>query len=100
MVRVGRFFFAIRRRRLHTGGLWGKIRRDPEMLGRKVGTMHRCKAHPGALRSGRLMAVLALIAALAAVLGLQQRADAEGNEWKNVQMVFTTDVKGKIEPCG
>jgi hypothetical protein len=46
------------------------------------------------------MAVLALIAALAAVLGLQQRADAEGNEWKNVQMVFTTDVKGKIEPCG
>lgn len=62
--------------------------------------MQRFKAYRGILRSGRAAAVLAVVAALAAVLGLQQRADAEGDDWQNVLMVFTTDVKGKIEPCG
>ncbi|MGD9548919.1 MAG: hypothetical protein AB7V45_15425 [Candidatus Krumholzibacteriia bacterium] len=27
-------------------------------------------------------------------------ASAEGGEWKNVHLIYTTDIKGKIEPCG
>ena len=25
---------------------------------------------------------------------------AKGGNWKNVSLIYTTDIKGKIEPCG
>ncbi|MBU8870600.1 MAG: hypothetical protein KOO60_07040 [Gemmatimonadales bacterium] len=25
---------------------------------------------------------------------------AEGGNWKNVTLIYSTDIKGKIEPCG
>ncbi|MBU2503298.1 MAG: hypothetical protein ABIK96_10465 [bacterium] len=44
---------------------------------------------------------LALLLALAAVVSVSvPPAAAEGGEWKNVHLIYTTDIKGKIEPCG
>ena len=25
---------------------------------------------------------------------------AKGGNWKNITLIYTTDIKGKIEPCG
>ena len=33
----------------------------------------------------------------AAVLG---QDGEQGKDWKNITMIYTTDIKGKIEPCG
>jgi hypothetical protein len=30
----------------------------------------------------------------------QARAEEKGGDWKQVSVLYNTDVKGKIEPCG
>ena len=51
---------------------------------------------------GLLALVLLMVLALPALgPGLSQHDGcALGGEWKNVTLLFTTDIKGKIEPCG
>lgn len=51
---------------------------------------------------GLMALVLLLVLALPA-LGPDEAAfgaGEKGGEWKNVTLLYTTDVKGKIEPCG
>ena len=45
-----------------------------------------------------LLLAFVLVAALQGV-NLRQ-SWAKGGDWKNVTVIYTTDVKGKIEPCG
>ena len=52
-----------------------------------------------------LVAVLALLAAGFSPLMLADEVQAQGGEdevkaWKNIALLYTTDIKGKIEPCG
>ncbi len=60
----------------------------------------------GLNRSQVLWAVLALLAlafaATAAMAAPAESKPAKGDkgDWKNLQLVYTTDIKGKIEPCG
>jgi hypothetical protein len=28
------------------------------------------------------------------------RSFAEGGDWQNITLIYSTDIKGKIEPCG
>lgn len=62
--------------------------------------MLRIKGLTRILRSSWVLAVVALLVVLAGALAQQPRAQAESGNWNNVLMVYTTDVKGKIEPCG
>lgn len=49
----------------------------------------------------RLGVLAVLLLALPAVTpGPVPPAAAEGGEWKNVHLIYTTDLKGKTEPCG
>jgi len=49
---------------------------------------------------------LAVLVALAVVLPaiipglLNEGVAAKGGDWKSVTVLYTTDIKGKIEPCG
>ena len=50
---------------------------------------------------GLLALVLLLALALPAVMSADQaHGQAKGGDWKNVTLLYTTDIKGKIEPCG
>ena len=48
--------------------------------------------------------VLSLVLALVLVTLSQgpalQQSWAKGGDWQNVTLIYTTDIKGKIEPCG
>ena len=49
----------------------------------------------------RLLAfLLALLVMLAAAAAMAADKSADKGHWKNVHLVYTTDIKGKIEPCG
>ena len=52
---------------------------------------------------GRLSALLLIVAvvliALTQIPG-QGKSWAKDGNWKNVTLIYTTDIKGKIEPCG
>ena len=48
---------------------------------------------------GGVLAVLAFLAGVGSHIAKPTEADA-GGDWKNILMVFTTDIKGHIEPCG
>ena len=56
------------------------------------------------LKNPRALLALVLLVALALpVLGPEfsvPDARAESGDWKNVSLIYTTDIKGKIEPCG
>ena len=55
------------------------------------------------LTDGRRALLLACLMAIVLAIGLgamQSRSWAEGGNWKNVTLVYSTDIKGKIEPCG
>jgi len=45
------------------------------------------------------LALAFLVSALAAVFAPPVRA-AEVKNWKNLTLIYTSDIKGKIEPCG
>lgn len=50
-----------------------------------------------------LTALVLLLGSAAPVLipgQSQDQAFAEAGDWKNVTILYTTDIKGKIEPCG
>jgi hypothetical protein len=64
-------------------------------VSRKVWPMRRLKSP-----IGLLTLCLLLVAALMAGPGLGQNSGDKGGDWKNVTILYTTDVKGKIEPCG
>ncbi|MCB1182105.1 hypothetical protein KDM41_01645 [bacterium] len=52
-----------------------------------------------------ILAAVFLLTAGAAALMLADEVRAQSGEgevknWKNVTLLYTTDIKGKIEPCG
>ena len=49
--------------------------------------------------SALLLALVLVLIVLPRGPGLRE-SWAEGGNWKNVTMIYTTDTKGKIEPCG
>jgi 2',3'-cyclic-nucleotide 2'-phosphodiesterase (5'-nucleotidase family) len=51
---------------------------------------------------GLLALVLLLALALPAVSSYDGKAQAQEQDgsWKNLSILYTTDCKGKIEPCG
>jgi len=50
---------------------------------------------------GFLAALLLILSmTLPAVVTAQVAAPAEDNSWKDVTLLYTSDIKGKIEPCG
>jgi hypothetical protein len=58
--------------------------------------MMKSKSSPGLLA---LVLLLALAVPVVMAAG-QARGEAKGGDWKNVTLLYTTDIKGKIEPCG
>ena len=58
------------------------------------------------MKSKSLLGLMALVLLLGMAApafspdgGLDQ-AFAEEGDWKNITILYTTDIKGKIEPCG
>ena len=49
--------------------------------------------------SALLLIVTVVLVALSQVPGPGKSWAKDGN-WKNVTLIYTTDIKGKIEPCG
>jgi len=50
-----------------------------------------------------LVTVTLLIAGGASLLpadAVLAEGGEQGKDWKNITMIYTTDIKGKIEPCG
>jgi len=72
----------------------------------KVSNMIKLKDLTGALRLMSLALALAFVlsAAAPALLQISARADegtdADKGTWKDLILLYTTDIKGKIEPCG
>ncbi len=66
--------------------------------------MIKLKGNYRALRWVLPTVVLSLLAAALAPLMLAENVRAEDGEknkaWKDITMIYTTDIKGKIEPCG
>ncbi len=66
--------------------------------------MIKLKGNHRALRWVLPAVALSLLVAALAPLLLAESVRAEDGEetkaWKNITMIYTTDVKGKIEPCG
>ena len=66
--------------------------------------MIKLKGHHSALRWILPMAAIALLVAALAPLMRPENVRAEAGEetkaWKNIALLYTTDIKGKIEPCG
>ena len=67
---------------------------------RKVSDMIKIKDLTGVLRLASLTLALAfLISAVAPVLPSTSARAGEGT-WQDIVFLYTTDIKGKIEPCG
>lgn len=54
----------------------------------------------GVLRGLGVALVLAIILAAAAPVLTPTTAGAGDGTWQDLVMLYTTDIKGKIEPCG
>lgn len=67
-------------------------------------SLSRNTGRPDVRRSLLAVAALMLLAVGLAPLLLSETVRAEDGEqnkaWKNLTMIYTTDIKGKIEPCG
>ena len=50
-------------------------------------------------RYGRISAIVLTLGVLT-VLGLPALAEDQDGDWKDVTMIYTTDIKGKVDPCG
>ncbi len=59
-------------------------------------TMTKLKVWSGV---GGLLALLFVLAAAVPAI-VPARAEAGENSWKGVTILYTSDIKGKIEPCG
>ncbi len=66
--------------------------------------MIKLKGSAKALRRISMVMAAVVMAAGFAPLMLAGTASAEDGEqnkaWKNIALLYTTDIKGKIEPCG
>jgi len=66
--------------------------------------MSKLKGFQGALRGMMSLVMVALLAVGLSPLLLaetvQAADEAPAKAWKNITMIYTTDIKGKIEPCG
>ena len=53
-------------------------------------------------RGGRaaLLLLLGLVVVVLSQGAGLRKSVAKGGDWKNVTMIYTTDIKGKYEPCG
>jgi hypothetical protein len=66
--------------------------------------MFKLKGREHALRWLLSCVALAVLVAVLTPLIRAEAVRAEGGEqgeaWKNITLMYTTDLKGKIEPCG
>jgi hypothetical protein len=62
--------------------------------------MIKLKDLSGALRLVSLAVASAFAVSAAAPLIPPASAQADGGTWQDLVLLFTTDIKGKIEPCG
>jgi hypothetical protein len=46
------------------------------------------------------LVLMAVAFQLALPAGAAAQEEPEGGDWKNVTLIYGTDIKGKIEPCG
>ncbi len=47
-----------------------------------------------------VVALLALILSVLTAVAAFAGEKAKNGDWKNIQLIYSTDIKGKIEPCG
>lgn len=47
-----------------------------------------------------LLALVVFAVSVLPVKTLAQDKEAKGGDWKGVSLLYTTDIKGKIDPCG
>ena len=47
-----------------------------------------------------LLALVVVLGSALPVFAQAQDAQGKGGDWKNVTLLYTTDIKGKIDPCG
>ena len=71
----------------------------PEFSG-KVSIMIKLKDLIGVLRLMSLALALAVLLAAAASALIPANARAGDGTWQDLVLLYTTDIKGKIEPCG
>ncbi len=62
--------------------------------------MIKLKDLTGVLRMMSLALALAFVLSAAAPALLQSSARAGEGAWQDLVLLYTTDIKGKIEPCG
>ena len=62
--------------------------------------MIKLKDLTGVLRLMSLALALAFVVSAAAPLLLPTAARAGDGTWQDLVLLYTTDIKGKIEPCG
>ncbi len=62
--------------------------------------MIKLKDLTGVLRMMSLSLALAFVLSAAAPALLQTSARAGEGTWQDLVLLYTTDIKGKIEPCG
>lgn len=62
--------------------------------------MTRWKNLSGWGKWAALSLMLTLVLVVLSQGPVPSRSLAEGGDWKNVTLIYTTDIKGKIEPCG
>jgi hypothetical protein len=62
--------------------------------------MIKLKDLTGALRLLSLALALAFVLSAAAPALLAENARAGDGTWQDLVFLYTTDIKGKIEPCG
>jgi hypothetical protein len=62
--------------------------------------MIKLKDLTGVLRLMSLALALAFVLSAAAPTLLQTNARADEGTWQDLVLLYTTDIKGKIEPCG
>lgn len=51
-------------------------------------------------RKGLLLLCLLLVLVTVSLGANLRQTWAKGGDWKNLTLVYSTDIKGKIEPCG
>jgi len=62
--------------------------------------MIKLKDLTGVLRLMSLVLALAFVLSASAPALLQTNARADEGTWQDLVLLYTTDIKGKIEPCG
>jgi hypothetical protein len=69
-------------------------------ISRKVSKMIKLKDLTAVLRLVSLVLVLAFVVSATAVSLQPTGARAGDGTWQDLVLLYTTDIKGKIEPCG